>query len=150
MQVNIDDNPDFMALSNFHENHFMIDGTECYSMEGFLQSLKFSDKEIQKEVCKLTGKEAKFKGKKKKWWKNQKLYWQNIEIDRHSEEYQHLLDRAFAALAQNEQFRNTLILTKGNIIIHPSGKDDPYRTVLTNKEFISRLYNNRDTIYSGT
>ena len=34
----------------------MIDGVECASMEGFLQSLKFSDPEMQKRVCTLVGK----------------------------------------------------------------------------------------------
>jgi hypothetical protein len=29
---------------------------------------------MQKEVCKLVGKQAKFKGKKKKWYKTQTLY----------------------------------------------------------------------------
>ena len=54
------------ALSNFAPHSFVIYGVECASMEGFLQSLKFSNPEMQKEVCKLVGKAAKFKGKKKK------------------------------------------------------------------------------------
>ena len=53
------------TLSNFAPHPFVIDGVECNSMEGFLQSLKFSNPEMQKEVCKLVGKAAKFKGKKK-------------------------------------------------------------------------------------
>lgn len=53
------------ALSNFAPHPFVIDEVECNSMKGFLQSLKFSDPEIQKEVCKLVGKAAKFKDKKK-------------------------------------------------------------------------------------
>ena len=35
---------------------------------------KFQDPEMQKHVCTLVGKAAKFKGKKKKWWKTQTLY----------------------------------------------------------------------------
>ena len=62
------------ALSNFAPHRFVIDGVECVSMEGFLQSLKFQDIEMQKHVCTLVGKKAKFKGKKKKWWKTQTLY----------------------------------------------------------------------------
>lgn len=53
------------TLSNFAPHPFVIDGVECNSMEGFLQSLKFSNPEMQKEVCKLVGKAAKFKGKKR-------------------------------------------------------------------------------------
>lgn len=54
------------TLSNFAPHPFVIDGVECNSMEGFLQSLKFSNPEMQAEVCKLVGKAAKFKGKRKK------------------------------------------------------------------------------------
>ena len=59
------------ALSNFAPHSFIMDGIECASMEGFLQSLKFKDEEIQKYVCTLVGKAAKFKGKKKKWYNSQ-------------------------------------------------------------------------------
>lgn len=51
------------ALSNFAPHPFILDGIECNSFEGFLQSLKFSSVDMQKEVCKLVGKMAKFKGK---------------------------------------------------------------------------------------
>jgi predicted NAD-dependent protein-ADP-ribosyltransferase YbiA (DUF1768 family) len=34
------------ALSNFAPHPFVIDGVECNSMEGFLQSLKFSNPEM--------------------------------------------------------------------------------------------------------
>ena len=54
------------ALSNFAPHPFVIDGVECASMEGFLQSLKFKEPAMQAEVCKLVGKAAKFRGKKKK------------------------------------------------------------------------------------
>lgn len=53
------------ALSNFAPHKFIYDGVECASMEGFLQSLKFSSPEMQAHVCTLVGKSAKFKGKKK-------------------------------------------------------------------------------------
>ena len=62
------------ALSNFSPHPFVIDGVECNSMEGFLQSLKFDSVDMQRHVCTLVGKAAKFKGKKKKWWKKQELY----------------------------------------------------------------------------
>lgn len=68
------------ALSNFSPHHFIIDGVECNSMEGFLQALKFKNPDIQIEVCKLVGLKAKFKGKKSKWFKTQKLYWLGKEI----------------------------------------------------------------------
>ena len=46
-------------LSNFTERHFVFDGVECASIEGVLQSFKFSDTEKQHEVCALIGIQAK-------------------------------------------------------------------------------------------
>ena len=54
------------ALSNFAAHEFVIDGVQCASMEGFLQSLKFSNPDMQKEVCKLIGIKAKRAGKGEK------------------------------------------------------------------------------------
>ena len=127
------------SLSNFAPHTFVIDGVECASMEGFLQSLKFSNPEMQKEVCKLVGKAAKFKGKKKKWWKTQTLFWQGQSFKRDSQEYQELLDRAFDALSQNSSFQKALLATKGATLTHSIGKTKITETVLTIQEFISRL-----------
>lgn len=127
------------ALSNFAPHPFIIDGVQCNSMEGFLQSLKFKSPEMQIEVCKLIGKAAKFKGKKKKWWKDQTLYWQGESIKRDSEEYQELLKRAYDALFENEGFRRALEATKGATLTHSIGNNDIHRTVLTEREFISQL-----------
>ena len=137
------------ALSNFAAHPFEIDGVKCNSMEGFLQSLKFSNPEIQKEVCLLVGKAAKFKGKNKKWWRTQTLYWQEKEIVRDSEEYQMLLDRAYEALAQNSGFRQALIMTGNATLTHSIGKTKKSETVLTRQEFCSRLMNLRERINKG-
>ena len=134
------------TLSNFAPHPFVIDGVECNSMEGFLQSLKFSNPEMQREVCKLVGKAAKFKGKKKKWWRTQTLYWQGIEIPRDSEEYQKLLDRAFSALAQNNGFRAALLATGNSVLTHSIGKTKITETVLTRQEFCSRLTKIREQL----
>ena len=127
------------ALSNFAPHPFTIDGVKCNSMEGFLQSLKFKDMEMQKFVCTLVGKAAKFKGKRKKWWRTQTLYWQGREYNRDSNEYQQLLDRAFEALSLNEKFRKALLATNGSPLSHSLGKRDITKTVLTEREFCSRL-----------
>ena len=134
------------TLSNFAPHPFVIDGVECNSMEGFLQSLKFSNPEIQKEVCKLVGKAAKFKGKKKKWWRTQTLHWQGTEILRDSQEYQDLLDRAFDALAQNSGFRAALLATGNSVLTHSIGKTKITETVLTRQEFCSRLTKIREEV----
>lgn len=133
-------------LSNFSPHPFVIDGVECASMEGFLQSLKYSNPEMQVHVCTLVGKQAKFKGKKKKWYRTQTLYWQGEEIDRHSERYQELLDQAFTALAQNTKFQKALVASGNSTLTHSMGQKDPSRTVLTTKEFCSRLTKMRNEL----
>lgn len=128
-------------LSNFSPHPFIIDGVKCASMEGFLQSLKFDKIHVQMEVCKLVGKEAKFKGKKrnKAWKRVQKLWWQGKKYDRHGQEYQKLLDRAFDALTENQSFQKALLTTGDAVLKHSMGKSNPKDTVLTVSEFCSRL-----------
>ena len=134
------------ALSNFAPHPFVIDGIECNSMEGFLQSLKFKDPEIQKEICKLVGRAAKFKGKKKKWWQTQTLYWQGEEFDRDSVEYQDLLDRAYEALSKNIGFQKALLATGDAVLTHNIGRSKESETVLTRREFCSRLTKIRERL----
>lgn len=132
-------------LSNFSGNRFTIDGVECYSMEGFLQALKFKNPEMQVEVCKLVGKAAKFKGKPKKWYREQVLHWKGTTIPRKSKEYQKLLDRAFQAMYDDSKsFRDALEVCKGVTFTHSMGKSNESETVLTNTEFLSRLTKLRD------
>lgn len=138
------------TLSNFSPHPFIFDGVECNSMEGLLQSFKFSNPEMQKEVCKLVGKQAKFKGKKKKWFRTQTLYWQGKEFKRDSEEYQELLDRAFDALATNEGFKKALLATGNSTLTHSIGKTKQSETVLTRTEFCSRLTKIRTRLQSNT
>ena len=126
------------VLSNFAPHPFVLDGVEIASMEGFLQSLKFKNEEMQRYVCTLVGKAAKYKGKDKKWWKTQTLYWQGKEYKRDSEEYQILLNRAYNALFQNEGFKKALLSTTG-FLTHSIGKNDETKTVLTQAEFCGRL-----------
>lgn len=127
------------ALSNFAPHEFTIDGVKCGSMEGFLQSLKFSKLNMQNYVCSLIGLKAKYKGKRKKWWREQKLYWQGKTYDRHGEAYQNLLNRAFEQLAKNESFKKALFATRAAVLTHSLGKNDEHKTVLTERELCSRL-----------
>ena len=128
------------ALSNFSPHPFTLDGIDIASMEGFLQSLKFKNPEMQKHVCTLVGRAAKFKGKTKKWWESGKLYWLSKEIDRFSEEYQELLDKAYSAMTEHsDSFRRALIATGNSVLTHNIGKNDPKRTILTISEFTKRL-----------
>lgn len=136
------------ALSNFAPHPFVVDGVECASMEGFLQSLKFKSPDMQVEVCKLVGKKAKLRGRQKKWWRNQRLYWMGREYKRGGKEYQELLTRAYDALFENEGFRNALRATQGAVLTHSMGCNDSHKTVLTEREFISQLNRLRNRLRS--
>ena len=132
------------ALSNFAPHPFEFDDVQCNSMEGFLQSLKFSNPEMQKYVCSLVGIAAKRKGHGKNWQRTQTLYWQGKEYKRDSKEYQILLNRAYNALNKNEGFRAALAATKNATLTHSIGKNKINETVLTTREFCSRLIKLRD------
>lgn len=137
-------------LSNFTPHPFIIDGVQCASMEGFLQSLKFDKPHIQIEVCKMIGLQAKRRGQKrnKNWKRVQKLWWQGQEFNRQSDEYQELLDRAFEALAENSGFKKALLATGKNPLKHSIGKNKKSDTVLTESEFCSRLIKIRNELMS--
>ena len=132
------------ALSNFAPHPFEIDGVQCNSMEGFLQSLKFESIEMQRYVCTLVGKAAKFKGKKKKWYQKQELYWNEETYKRDSDAYQNLLNRAYNRLYENDGFRRALQATNGATLEHSIGRNKSSETVLTKQEFCSRLTYLRD------
>lgn len=129
------------ALTNFAPYKFEIDGVKCSSMEGFLQSLKEPNPVIQKEICQLVGKEAKNWNIEHTtdWQKDQILWWQGKKIDRHSDVYQNIIDRAYEALFQNDNFRKALLATGQEELTHSIGEVDPRKTILTKQEFCSRL-----------
>lgn len=127
------------ALSNFAPHRFWLDGICCESMEGLLQAFKFSNVEMQKEVCTLIGITAKMRGKHKNWYERQILHWAGREYKRDSQEYQDLLDRAYLALATNDGFRRALIASGDAVFTHSMGKRKKNETVLTIQEFCSRL-----------
>lgn len=127
-------------LSNLYPNAFIIDDVQCGSMEGFLQSLKFENSLTQKSVCLLSGHKARLKGKPKQWWTTQQLYWQGQTLDRHSEAYQDLLDRAYSTLfSTNQEAQDNLLNTYPYKLTHSIGNTNPNETILTRTEFCSRL-----------
>lgn len=135
------------ALSNFAPHPFVFDEIPINSMEGFLQSLKFKNPEMQKEICKLVGYSAKKSGKEKKWWKTQTLYWEDKEIDRQSDEYQILLDRAYMALMeQSDSFRRALLASGDAVLTHNIGRSNSKETILTRSEFCGRLMRLREIL----
>lgn len=144
MDVGSGSSPFEDELSNFTARAFFFRGLPVASMEGLVQSFKFEDAERQRQIMLLVGVKAKGKGKKRKWWSTQTLWWQGKSIDRHSQEYQQLLDEAFEAMfSQNQQAAAALIATGDARLEHSIGKDDPHLTVLTKDEFTTRLMNIR-------
>ena len=138
-------------LSNFPPAPFMFQDLPVASMEGLLQSFKFTSSDMQKHVMTLVGRAAKFKGKKKNWWRTQTLWWMGEEIDRHGEEYQKLLDEAFVAMfTQNAAKRRALLASGDAVLTHSMGKNDPHKTVLTTTEFCRRLTRIRADLKSGS
>lgn len=115
-------------------------------MEGFLQSLKFKDENMQIEICKKVGRQAKRAGAKKNWQKEQILYWKGKPYKRDSIEYQKLLDIAFGELSKNSSFKKALLATKKANLTHSIGKKKSSETVLTKKEFIGRLMKIRERL----
>ncbi len=137
-------------LSNFAGHRFVLDGIQINSMEGFLQSLKFSNPDMQEEVCKLVGFAAKQKGGKKNWRQRQILYWRGIKVERGGEIYQNLLDRAYGAMAvQSDSFRRALLASGDGQLTHSIGGRKKSETVLTTTEFCSRLMKIRIQLRNG-
>ena len=128
------------ALSNFAPHPFVLDDVEIASMEGSLQSLKFSNMDMQVEVCKLAGRKAKFRGKGKKWQTTGTLWWCGQEVNRFSQDYQDLLDRAYEAMfTQSQSAQSALLASRDAVLTHSIGKNKQTDTILTTQEFCSRL-----------
>jgi hypothetical protein len=140
-------------LSNFASHRFWLDGVECGSMEGLLQSLKSEEVPLQAKICKMIGKTAKRRGEARNvtWKEQQVLWWKGKSMKRNSPEYQEFLDRAFEAMSeQSELFRKALVASEEAILTHSIGKTVEAETVLTEEEFCSRLMRIRARLRSGS
>ena len=127
-------------LTNFAPNAFIFRGITVAGMEGLLQAFKFDKLHMQLYVCTLFGMAAKKKGSKRNWRRDQTLYWQGEELDRQGPEYQQLLDEAYMAMfTQHEGARRALLATGNATLTHSLGKKKESETVLTEREFCSRL-----------
>jgi len=139
------------ALSNFAPYTFTVDSVICFSMEGFLQSLKFDNSRKQAEICLLIGKDAKYAGRSRNqlWKDKQILWWKGVVYDRHGRGYQDLLDRAFDALARVPKFQKALLDTGNAELKHTMGWNDSRETILTRDEFCNRLMKIRKELLDG-
>ncbi len=136
-------------LSNFTENHFVFNGMECASMEGFIQSLKHADTEVQERICSLVGKYAKRKSIHG-WKETQTIHWKGHPIDRHSKDFQSLVRKAYRTMAdQCSLFKNALLSTGRKRLYHSMGNPDATKTILTEKEFCSILSELRKELHDN-
>ena len=133
------------VLSNLCSNGFRFEGMVCGSMEGFLQSLKQKDKDKQRQICSMKGGNAR-KHSVTSWQTDQIVWWKGVAIDRQSEDYQKLLRKAYQAMFdQSDRFRAALMQTRGITLVHSSGEENPYKTILTAQEFCQILTGMRDS-----
>lgn len=130
------------ALSNFAPYAFVLDGVECGSMEGWLQSLKIEDIEGQEIIAALVGYKAYKVGQIGNDWRDtQTLWWRGKSFSRTSREYHALIERGYdACFEQNKTFRECLFQTGVDVLTHVIGHHDPARTVLTEWEYIYNMY----------
>lgn len=137
-------------LSNLTPHAFVFRGVALASMEGLLQGLKHSDPAEQQRVFGLSGPEARTAGYPL-WQDTDTLYWRGRPFKRTSREYQDLLDEAYKALyTQNTEARAALLATGDAQIRHSLGKHLESQTVLTEREFCSRLMQIRDKLRART
>lgn len=127
------------ALSNFYPHEFTFEGIRCGSMEGFLQSLKTDSIERQQLVCSLSGKEAKLRSTDT-WRKEQNVFWNGHRINRHGNQFQFLIRRAYREmLKQCPDFRDALRATGTKRLYHSIGNPNSMDTILTEKELCDIL-----------
>ncbi len=145
MAINIGSNGKsrWAILSNFPAAPFEIDGVKCASTEGGIQAVKFKDPEMQRHVCTLVGRAAKFKGKKanKRVRRTGKVWWQGQEMDFRSKEHFKLIERFLRAkFTQYGPARRALLATGNATLTHNLGHKESPHTSLPAAVFIRMLY----------
>jgi len=133
-------------LSNFTARIFEFDGITCGSLEGILQALKQKAVPMQQYMCTLIGFKAKKKGYKLNWRTNQELYWNTNVYQRKDKAYQELLDLIYESCYRDGRsgLKKDLELTGKAVFSHSIGKRKESETVLTEREFCSRLQKLKD------
>lgn len=131
------------ALSNLCPYPFKIDGTECASMESFIQALRVKNSFLQEDICKKAGPFCySIRTMFDDWRITQKVYWKGIEYDRHSPKYIELMQKAYSNLYSfSPTFKYALNKAKAEkyTLIHSVGCTDKNETLLTPQEYIDLL-----------
>lgn len=86
------------VLSNFSKTKFSIDGFEVRSIEGFLQALKTDDLGLQKQICMMSGYDAKAFSKRFRREKSDILcFWNGVVYKKNSPEFRQLISEVLKA-----------------------------------------------------
>jgi len=133
-------------LSNLYPYRFEIDGFIMESYEGFIQSLRTNNIIEKQKLWKMYGYPAWKYAQQFDWTIEQKLYWNDKEYDRHSNEYTELIKYSYDCLFENIDFKNSLKESIGDNLDHSIGSTNPYKTILTKKEFLDNLNRLRDKL----
>ena len=128
-------------LSNLFPYEFYFKGYNFASAEGFFQGIKFKDKKARKLVYKMSGLNSnRIKAATDfDWTKTQTILFGNKEIDRHSKEYENLVDELYVSMLQNPLYVGALRAVKDKYILHAIGELDSNLTVFTRYEFEKEL-----------
>lgn len=133
-------------LSNLFPYPFIYDGIGYASMEAFFGTIRTPDEQKKKNMLDKSGFLVWGLGHQSDWKVRQVVYYKGREIDRHSVEYDELINGAFDALFGNYDFRNALRESAGCKLMHSIGKSDKRKTLLTKREFVSQLYRLRNRL----
>lgn len=113
------DNAIERQLSNLAFAHFFIEGRECNSFEGFYMGIKRSGDEIQNEIFKMFGFNAKNRTKKTKH-----IYFNGRTMQAGSKEHHELLFQAqVAKYTQHKESHDALMATGNTLLYHKVGRD---------------------------
>jgi hypothetical protein len=136
------------SLSNLYPYNFIMDGYSISSMEAFLQSLKVRDLEEKKKIWEMYGVKCWKYGQQFNSWKETQILYDNFgnPIDRHSKEYEFLIQRAYDCWFKNEEFKSRLKESLPYKVTHSMGKTDKTDSVLTKDEYIGNMDRLRDKL----
>ena len=135
-------------LSNLAPTPFELNGKSYASVEGFWQSLKFSEKNDERnKIANLSGIEAKKAGRKAKEVREFEYQSQKFQVG--SEEHQELMRKAIKAkLEQNYHVLNLLLKTGDKKITHilktPDGQILPDSKTIPRAKFCDFLMELRE------
>lgn len=133
-------NPLSKLLSNLFPYEFELRGEHLHSIESFFQGIKFPEPQVQKYVFSYTGLDAVYiqNASSYDWKETGDIFLQGEKINRHSVEYDDLVDEVYISALQNPLYRQALEKVD-RYILHSIGKEAKTETVFTRYEFEKQL-----------